>query len=119
MTPKKGQYVRAFFYNGAQAEGFVVVWTDEKSVLASKNGTLAAVIKHTEEDVMLYELIFPPKTATIASAKTSTSSDPFRDQKLEKVAELRAITLAEEMAAADRLLQSSSGERYAFPFTQK
>lgn len=52
MEPKSGQLVKVLFNNGTAVEGIVIEWSDDKSVLKSKNGESILIIQKTKQDVL-------------------------------------------------------------------
>lgn len=117
MTPKKGQYVRALFYNGTQAEGFVVAWSDEESILTSKDGSLVAIIKNTKDDLMLLEVVFPKKQPATPQVQIAAPED-LRTKKLKALADLRSAVVEEAQSAAAARI-TSGGARYVNPFIKE
>jgi hypothetical protein len=117
MNPIKGQYVRALFYNGTQAEGFVVSWSDEESILTSKDGSLVAIIKNTKDDLMLLEVMLPRRQPSQIKPQPISPED-LRTKKLKALAALQAVAV-EEAKNIDTSRVASGGVRYANPFVKK
>ena len=56
MTPKEGDYIKIFLNGGVQAEGYVVCWSDNTSILSSNNSSDFLVINKTSDNVMMIKI---------------------------------------------------------------
>lgn len=61
MIPSKNQWVKVFFRNSTQAEGYVEFWSDEKAVLRADEGLSLLIIQDVKADIMLVKVYPDPK----------------------------------------------------------
>lgn len=57
MNPSVGQYVQCILRSNSMIEGFVKLWSDNQSILESKDGSNTILIQKTSQDVMIVRII--------------------------------------------------------------
>lgn len=116
MDPQKGQYVKVIFRNGAQAEGYVVSWSDQKSVLTSSDGQSFFIIQKTTEDVMAVKIILEEiKALPQLEVELDEIEEKFEevytqpsdsDLRLKNLAQLKAAMVEQEKKIVAEKLKS-------------
>jgi len=99
MIPKKGQHIKCVLRNNLIIDGIVDSWSDDKSVLLSRDGASASVIQHTLQDVVVIKIIFKNLLQTKESLEqkfNETLSNPSDDLRLKNLAELKTLMIEQE-----------------------
>lgn len=127
MVPQQGQYVKCFFRNTTQIEGYVIEWLEKQITLKSSDESYLIIHKPLE-DLMLTKIIAAPTSAIKQESEhkqeirdklkeTQQIDDPELQTK--SVKELRDLALAQEkQMIADKIRQhyselSGRGSNYA------
>lgn len=114
MILNVGDYVKVFFKNGINAEGFVEHWTDFNSVLRSDNDDIL-IIQNVKEDVMLIK-VFPNKSSKdknkniylqeINQKIEDIKTEPIDNLKLKDLSDLRKMQAIQEKKIISEKLKS-------------
>jgi hypothetical protein len=100
MIPLKEQWVKVFFRNSMQAEGYVEFWSEEQAVLRADEGLSLLIIQDVKADIMAVKVYTypdppPPKEPKIAE-KTPLDEEFEKVRREDKIDEyLKAKTLIE------------------------
>jgi len=69
MTPNKNQWVKVFFRNSFQAEGYVDFWSDELAILRSDEGLSLLIIQDVKADIMAVKISIAPQAVALPAEK--------------------------------------------------
>jgi hypothetical protein len=115
MNPQKGQYVKCIFNDNSSLEGIVEFWSDQKSVLKSKDNKNILIIQRTLEDVKLVKIILgqsqiiqQPKSRVEQKFQQTLNNNPnpYDPIKNKKLAELKTQLIEQEKKiVAEKLIE--------------
>lgn len=91
MNPEPGQYIKILFNNGTNAEGIVESWSDDKSVLSSKNNKSIMVIQKTKIDVLAVLIYKSEITSQLDSKSKEEIMNKYSELINEKKKDLNTV----------------------------
>lgn len=102
MIPLKDQWVKVFFRNSMQAEGYVEFWSEEQAVLRADEGLSLLIIQDVKADIMAVKVYPDP----VPNEPKITDATPIErkliDEEFEKV---KRETQMEEYLKAKTLIE--------------
>lgn len=105
MIPSKDQWVKVFFRNSMQAEGYVEFWSEEQAVLRADEGLSLLIIQDVKADIMAVKVFTysdpEPVEPESPNKPKFTDTTPL-DEEFEKV---KRETQMEEYLKAKTLLE--------------
>jgi hypothetical protein len=101
MIPLKEQWVKVFFRNSMQAEGYVEFWSEEQAVLRADEGLSLLIIQDVKADIMAVKVYTYPDAKKPNEPKITDERAPL-DEEFEKV---KRETQIDEYLKAKTLLE--------------
>lgn len=109
MNPQKGQQVRCVLRNNLIVDGIVESWSENKSVLRSKDGCSISVIQHTEQDVVIVKILLKEPVQVKQDLEHQFEGEwekPSEDElRLKNLADLKSMMIAQEKKIIAHKLQ--------------